>query len=275
MDDIVLASDSLSDLEIIAKESPDLLESRGFTLCNWVLNCGAKFILMKVPRCNLAPSISKIGLGSQPLPDSKDLGLLWNTDPDWLLVNFHEFCEASTRRQMVSQLASQFDPVGVASPFTLEARLILQKVSTFGADWDDTLPEDVEDKWKKWLSSLNKLDGLSIPRHYFVISEAKYAAAVHQLNGFYDTSNFVFCRVVCLRRVVNDASQVSFILSKSRLVLTHQATVIGLSLVKSWRRRSAAANYSFSSCSGLESFELQHTYFVDRCSGCHEIDNEP
>ena len=32
MDDILLANDSLSDLEIIAKESIDLMESRGFKL---------------------------------------------------------------------------------------------------------------------------------------------------------------------------------------------------------------------------------------------------
>ena len=146
MDDILLTSDSLSDLEIIAKESIDFMESRGFKLRKWVSNCCAKSILTKVPRCDLAPSVSKIDLGSQPLPDSKALGLVWDTEQDRLLVNFREFCEASTRRQMASQLASQFDPLEMASPFILGARLILQKVSTSGADWDDVLPVDVKDK---------------------------------------------------------------------------------------------------------------------------------
>ena len=110
MDDILLASDSLSDLEIVAKESIDLMESRGFKLRKWVSNCHAKSILLKVPRCDLASSVSEIDLGSQPLPDSKALGLVWNTEKDILLINLREFCEASTRRQMASQLASQFDP---------------------------------------------------------------------------------------------------------------------------------------------------------------------
>ena len=73
MDDILLASDSLSDLEIVAKESIDLMESRGFKLRKWVSNCHAKSILLKVPRCDLASSVSEIDLGSQPLPDSKAL----------------------------------------------------------------------------------------------------------------------------------------------------------------------------------------------------------
>ena len=236
MDDILLASDSLSGLEIIAKESIDLMESRGFKLRKWVSNCCAKSILTKVPRCDLAPSVSKIDLGSQPLPDSKALGLVWDTEPDRLVVNFREFCEASTRRQM----ASQFDPLEMASPFILGARLILQKVSTSGADWDDVLPVDVKDKWRKWLSSLSKLSDFSIPRYYFEITEAANAASVYQLHGFCDASNSAFSCVVYLRRVVNGESQVAFVLGKSRLVLTIK--LIGLSHVKSWRRRSSAAN---------------------------------
>ena len=223
MDDILLASDSLSDLEIVAKESIDLMESCGFKLRKWVSNCHAKSILLKVPRCDLASSVSEIDLGSQPLPDSKALGLVWNTEKDILLINLREFCEASTRRQMASQLASQFDPLGMASPFILGARLILQKVSISGADWDDVLPLDVKDKWKKWLLSLNKLNDFSISRNCFDDSGKTVNTAVYQLHGFCDASNLAFSCVVYLRRVVNGESQVAFVLGKSRLVLTHQA----------------------------------------------------
>ena len=89
MDDILLASDSLSDLEIVAKESIELMESRGFKLRKWVSNFHAKSIFLKVPRCNLASSVSEIDLGSLPLPDSKALGLVRNTEKDILLINFH------------------------------------------------------------------------------------------------------------------------------------------------------------------------------------------
>ena len=86
-DDILLAGDSLSDLEIIAKESIDIIESRRFKLLKWVSNCHAKSILLKVPRCDLASSVSENDLGSQPLPDSKALGLLRDTEKDILLIN--------------------------------------------------------------------------------------------------------------------------------------------------------------------------------------------
>ena len=93
--------------------------------------------------------MSKIDLGSQPLTNFKDLGLVWDTEKDKFFVNLREFCEASTRRQIVSQRASHFDSLGIASLFILGARLILQKVSISDADWDDALLLDVKDKWKK------------------------------------------------------------------------------------------------------------------------------
>ena len=86
----------------------------------------------------------------------RQLGLVWGIQKDKLLVNLREFCEVSTWQQMASQLASQFDLLEMALSFILGARLILQKVLISGADWDDTLPLDVKDKWKKWLLLLNK-----------------------------------------------------------------------------------------------------------------------
>ena len=106
MDDILLACDS--DLEIVAKEIRDLMERHGFKLRKWVSYGHAKSILLNVPRCGLVSSVSEIDLGSQPLPDSTALGLVRDTEKDKLLVNLREFCEASTRRQLASQLASQF-----------------------------------------------------------------------------------------------------------------------------------------------------------------------
>ena len=114
------------------------------------------------------------------------------------MINLREFCEASTRRQMASRLPSQFDPLVIASPFILGARLILQKVSISGADWDDVLPLDVKDKWKKWLLSLNKLNYFSISRNCFDDCGKTVNTAVYALHGFCDASNLTFSCVVCL-----------------------------------------------------------------------------
>ena len=46
---------------------------------------------------------------------------------------------------------------------------------------------------------------------------------MNQLHGFCDASNLAYSCVVYLRRLVDGKPEVSFILGKSRLVLTHQS----------------------------------------------------
>ena len=129
---------------------------------------------------------------------------------------------------MMSQLASQFDSLGMAAPFLLGGRLILQKVAASGNAWDDILPDDVQNTWRKWLATLGVLDKFSISRYCFAksVDAESEGTAFYQLHGFCDASNSAFSSVIYLRRVVNGKSQVSFVLGKSKLVLAHQANWI-------------------------------------------------
>ena len=46
---------------------------------------------------------------------------------------------------MASQLATNFDPLGMASPCLVQGKLILQKVTTTNLDLDDKLPDDMSE----------------------------------------------------------------------------------------------------------------------------------
>jgi len=74
MDDLLLSSDSLKDLETISRESVTLFKSRGFALRKLVANSDSKSVLTGVPKCNLRLNIREVDLGTQPMPDSKALG---------------------------------------------------------------------------------------------------------------------------------------------------------------------------------------------------------
>ena len=75
--------------------------------------------LQQIPPCDRASSVGKIDIGSQPLPDSSALGLVWDPQSDTLRISSCKFVDATTRREMTSQLSSQFDPLGVVSPLLL------------------------------------------------------------------------------------------------------------------------------------------------------------
>ena len=49
---------------------------------------------------------------------------------------------------MSSQLASQFDPLGMAAPHLLGGKQILQRVTALGVEWDKILSVDIKDCWK-------------------------------------------------------------------------------------------------------------------------------
>ena len=82
-------------------------------------NGNARSVLLQAPLCNHAPSVGKIDIGLQPLPDSTALGLSWDPESDTLKIGGRTFVEAAMRREMASQLASQFDPLGIVAPLLL------------------------------------------------------------------------------------------------------------------------------------------------------------
>ena len=85
-DDMLFSSDSFAELQVSAREAINLFESRGFKLRKWIANSLAKDILMTVPHCDLALNVGEIDLALQPLPNSKALGLTWDTENDKLLI---------------------------------------------------------------------------------------------------------------------------------------------------------------------------------------------
>ena len=152
----------------------------------------AKPVLLQIPQCDHAPSVRRIDIGLQPLPDSSALGLTWDPESDTLRVSSREFVEATTRREMTSQLASQFDPLGIVSPLLLSGKLVLQKAAASGVDWDEKLPEDVRKQWNKWRTVLNALEDYHVPRNCLLERIDTSINTLYQLHGFCDASDNAF-----------------------------------------------------------------------------------
>ena len=177
--------------------------------------------MKNVPHCDLAASLTNVDIGSEPLPNSKTLGLAWDPQNDVLRVNRKEFSKATTRREMASQLASQFNPLGIVSPYLLEGKLILQRVAISGAEWDEVVSGDIQDCWKKWPKHSELFKEFYISRNCLPDNCSKHAAA-YQLHAICNASNSAFCCVVYLRCLVEGKPIMNFVLGKSKLVLTHQ-----------------------------------------------------
>ena len=194
MDDVLYFNYFLSELEKVARESTALFNSRGFKLRKWISNSCAKAILTEIPQCCLAPTISEVTIiGAKPMPDLKALKVIWDVENDKLKVSFNKnFSSVTARRQMASQLASNYDPLGIATPCLLGGKLILQRVAKAKFAWDDELPADIIENWNSWISSLKDLSRIELEGYCFANNEAPC-----------DTSDNAFSCVIYLRGIVN------------------------------------------------------------------------
>ena len=131
---------------------------------------------------------------------------------------------------MPSVLASQFDPLEILAPCLLGGKLILQRTVASNLAWDDKLPDDIMSDRKTWAKSMEKIvDCFSIPRYCFgneEINKNTGKQVKYQLHSFCDASNYALSCVVYLRRIVEDRSDVGFLMGKSKVVLKNQVNWI-------------------------------------------------
>ena len=74
----------------------------------------------------------------------------------------------TTKRKILSQAFSVWDPQGLLLPFSIRSKIILQNLNRMKYEWDDELKEADLREWHEWCKEAEKLDEVRIPRAYFV-----------------------------------------------------------------------------------------------------------
>merc|ERR1711891_115182 len=88
-----------------------------------------------------------------------------------------------TRRILMSQIHSIYDPLGLLSPITIKFKLVLQKMVEAKLDWDDPLEGELEKEAKSALVEMIGTKSVSFPR--CVLGE-QYKRKGWMLVGFWD-----------------------------------------------------------------------------------------
>lgn len=169
------------------------------------------------------------------------LGLTWDLDKDTLKCKVpHEKLgtfENMTKRSVLSIIQQLFDPIGILSAATLLPKLWLQETWKMKLSWDELFPDELCNKFRKWLNQISCLDNIEILRyaeisnnselHVFVDAcKTSYAACV-----FVRTDSALGTRI-CLLRAKSRVAPVKAI-SMPRLELL--ACCIGARLANSIR----------------------------------------
>ena len=94
----------------------------------------------------------------------KALGLVWNIDTTTFGYKFSMQDKPLSKRGILSELSSVYDPLGFVAPFLLHGRKIIQILSQQELGWDKIVSDEVAKDWVELKSKLPALENLAISR---------------------------------------------------------------------------------------------------------------
>ena len=169
-----------------------------------------------------------MNLDVDELPVERSLGLLWNTETDSFRFAVRSRQSAPTKRGVLSQVSSVFDPLGVLAPFLLPAKCLIQDLWRKKRGWDEPLDESNRVVWENWLTDLSALRVFELPRCLY--SNAPQDVRV-ELHVFGDASEKGFAAVCYVRYALPDGRiEVAFVMSKARVAPLRQLSIPRLDL---------------------------------------------
>ena len=201
VDDCLLACNSKEMLAEAALQVKSICASGGFNLHKFTSNTPG--VLEGLP----------VEATADPKTFQNVLGVHWNVTEDTLQASFDFENLPDTRRTLLRVIAAMYDPLGLAAPFVLQGRIILQETCRRNFGWDQKLPETLKEEIKRWLDGLNKLEAASSRN----ILTSTTSIRDSELHLFSDASENGY-GVVAYTRIKHDHGyRCSFVYGKARV----------------------------------------------------------
>ena len=224
MDDFLRSEKDATKAMKMRKDVTDILSRGGFRLTKWVSN--SRDVLESIPREEHAHP--DLNIHEAELPAEGALGVVWDAERDSLSFRFRDSSVPTTKRGVLQRTASIFDPLGIAAPFVIRAKMFMQHLWTMQLDWDDELDGDERQRWEDWLQELPELRNINIARCLRPSSDEPVARELHV---FCDASEGAFGAVAYLRVTLPDKThRCSFVMSKTRVAPLKRLSIVRLEL---------------------------------------------
>ncbi|XP_025407042.1 uncharacterized protein LOC112680991 [Sipha flava] len=193
MDDLLTGADTEQEVTKIRDGLITVMSSAGLTLRKWSSNDTS--LITSLPNEDIEIS-NKYELDHSL---KKILGLFWDATSDELKYNVHETKRlegmAVTKREMLSDIAAIFDPLGLVGPLIVRAKILLQSLWREKIDWDEPVPVNIQEQWFEYRTQLSAINRLSISRK--ITNNLK--SCVIEVNGFSDASTLAYGCCLYLR----------------------------------------------------------------------------
>ena len=230
VDDLVSGCESIDKALELYQKAKERMLAGGFKLRKWKTND-----VELLQEINKNESVEKeensgqldVSYAKETLGSAKDLGgktkvlgLVWDSGKDEIEFDFGKMAIESgekqpTKRNILSTLASLFDPLGLISPIGVSGKVLFQELCKDKLGWDDPISEERSIKWKAWQRELGVVKSIVLPRCVYDGSEGEVLS--WQLHGFGDASKQAYCAIVYLVCETTRGIHVSPLSSKTRV----------------------------------------------------------
>ncbi|XP_074641192.1 uncharacterized protein LOC141898938 [Tubulanus polymorphus] len=200
-----------------------LCKEGGFRLTKFVSN--DRSVIESLPEEELAKSCKELKSLDFGSPTERALGVHWNIENDTYGFRITSKHQPNTRRGILSTVSTVYDPLGIAAPYVLPVKILLQDLCREKLSWDEEIPEKYLKVWEKWQEGLPGLEELAISR-CFKPQWFHGSSKSCQLHHFADASDVGYGTVSYLR-LEDENGQVHccFIFAKSRVAPLKKMTV--------------------------------------------------
>ena len=184
VDDLIGATDTIEEAIKLREEIQSIFAMMRMRITKWSSN--STELLKTIPKEELSPyeeiKDSNITFGDPEIisQTTKCLGMTFCPKTD--VFNYNSYEELSklegkalklSKRGISSIIPRIYDPTGLLQPFILKGKLILQQCWVYRSKegealgWDDKLPEEIRNRWLKWLNEIKEAAKFQVNRYIF------------------------------------------------------------------------------------------------------------
>ena len=239
VDDIIESLHKTSNSDSYTNKIDEILQSGGFSIKQWISN---ESVSNKQSTCvpkEINNEVSKVlGMYWNPLNDEFQFKVKINfspkqrkvrTGPDLTFEQLNMEGTAITKRMILSQINGIHDPYGFLVPFTMEAKVLMQNLSSSASKfgWDDSLPPDLRMKWIEYFKKMFDIEKLSFKRCVRPSSATENPTLIM----FSDASEYAYGGCAYIRwKLDNGTFSSSLLCAKGRVAPIKRVTIPRLEL---------------------------------------------
>ena len=241
-DDLSCGVDTREEAINLYKRCKEIMLKGGFNLRKWQSN--DKVVQVAIDRLESlreatnneiqGNSKSTLGVPNNIEGPNKVLGVIWDSDDDTLqldLCDVAEFAKSlpATKRSVLRIAAKIFDPMGYLTVFTINFKVVFQRLCINKVPWDEPFTGEYMKKYESLLRLLEECPHVCMPRYLFSQGEQLSRIEIH---SFSDASEKAFASVVYLRvEYLTGKVETKLIASKSKVAPVKQQSIPRLELL--------------------------------------------